>query len=177
MLGALLLQVNKCTAHLLGATLSKLVQHYVAHTVFQSVVRQLGQLDVAAGYLKVHQFACRWAHCLQHKCGAWLATQMTAHVAHILRCHHRVVDAQYHVALLQSSLSGRHILVGLVDNHTIQLLVLAHDSTYTRVLTCQHLSQVLGILLRIVFGIGVQTAQHGVDGCAHGCLWVQRVNV
>ena len=102
---------------------------------------------------------------------------MAANVAHLFFGHHRVVYAYYHIALFQSGLGGGHVLVGLVDNNAVQLLMLAHHCTYAGVLAGKHLSQILGLILRVVFGIGVKTAQHGVYGRAHSLLWVQRVYV
>ena len=64
---------------------------------------------------------------------------MTAHIARVLICHHRIVYLQDDVALLQPHLRRRHTLVGLVNDAPLQLLVVANQRSDTCILARQHL--------------------------------------
>ena len=102
---------------------------------------------------------------------------MTAHVAHLLVGHQRIIDLQNNVTLLQTHLRSRHALVRLVYYHTLELLVVSHQRTDTRILSCQHLLQLLLSLLRIILRVGVERPQHGVDARAHYLVGIQRVHI
>ena len=172
------LQVNQRHPHILGTALRKRVQVDITHVLVpDTIVGQLGQSDIPAGDLETHQFPRRGAHHLQQKACARLATKMFAHVADSLISHHRVVNAQYHISLLQSHLGCRHAGIRLIDHDTVQLLVLADKGADAGILASEHHPQVLCLILGIVFCIRVQTPEHSVDARADGLLRVQRVNV
>ena len=102
---------------------------------------------------------------------------MITHIAHLLIRHHRVVDAQNHVTLLQPSLSCRHISIGFINHHAIQFLVLSDKSADTGILTREHHSQVLRLVLSIIFRIRIQPAKHSRDTRTDGFLRVQGVHI
>ena len=175
---SLLLQVDKGPAHILGTALGKGVQVDIADVpLTDAIIGQLGQFDVPSGNLEIHQFARRGTHDLQQETRARLTAQMLTDVAYGLVGHHRVVDTQDHIALLQSGLGGRHVGIGLVNHHAVQFLVLADQRTNTRIFSCEHHSQVLRLVLCIVLRIRIQTAQHRVDTRANGLLRVQRIHI
>ena len=176
--GALLLQVDEGAAYLLGATLGELVQIDVSHAALQhAVIRQLGQFNGTARQLEVQLLArCRAQH-LHHEIGAGIAAQMTADIAHVLVGHDRVVNAQNDVALLQPHLSGRHMLVRLVDNNPLQLLVVANQRTNAGILARKHHLKVLSFAFRIILSIGVQRAEHSLDACTYDFVGVQGVDI
>ena len=176
--GALLLQIDKGTAHLFGTTLGKLVQIDVSYAALQhAVIGQLGQLDGTARQLEVQLLARRRAQHLHHEIGAGIAAQMTADVAHVLVGHDRVINTQNDVALLQPHLSGRHVLVRLVDNNPFQLLMVANQRTNAGILACEHHLEVLSFAFRIIFGIGVQRAEHSLDARTYDFVGVQGVDI
>ena len=102
---------------------------------------------------------------------------MTADVAHIFVSHDRVINAQDDVALLQPHLSGRHVLVRLVDNDPLQFLVVANQCSDTGILASEHHLEVLSFAFRIIFGIGVQRAEHGLDARTYDLVGIQGVDV
>ena len=123
----MVLQVDKGTAHLFGAALSKLIQVDIANVTWaHAVVGQHRQLDIAARNLELHLLTCRGAFHFEHKAGAGIATQVRAHITHVLVGHRRIVDAQDDVALVQSHLGSRHTLIGLVDHGMLQACVILY---------------------------------------------------
>ena len=102
---------------------------------------------------------------------------MLAHEADSLVGHHRVVDAQDYIALLQTHLGGRHVLIGLVNHDTIQLLVLADEGADAGILAREHHPEILRLVLSIILRIRVQVPQHRRDAPADGLLRIQRVHV
>ena len=102
---------------------------------------------------------------------------MIAHIAHSLVVHQRIIYADNHITLLQTSLSGRHIGIRLIYYHTIQLLMFTDKGSNTRILSRQHHPQVLRFVLCIIFCIGIQTPKHCIDARADSLLRIQRINI
>ena len=176
--GSPFLQVDKGAAHFSCTALGELIQVDVADIPFQdAVVGQFGQFDGASCNLELHFLARRGAQHFHHKLRAGIAAQTTADVADVAVCHHRVVDAQNDIALLESRFSGRHTLVRLIDDNALQFAVVAYDGTDTGIFTGNHHLQVLRLALRVVFRVRIQRLQHGLDACADDLVGVQRVYV
>ena len=177
-LSTLFLQIDKSTTHILGTALRKRIEIDIAHiALLDAIVRQLRQFDITTRNLETHQFARRRSHHLQQKTRTRFATQVLTDVAHRLVGHHRVVDTQDDIALLQSHLGSRHIGIRLVNDDTLQLLVLSYQRADARILTRQHHPQVLGLVLRIVLRIGIQAAEHRIDTRPDGLLGTQRIHI
>ena len=172
------LQVNESTAHILGTTLGKRIQIDIADIpLTDTVIRQLGQFDIPAGNLKTHQLTRRRTHHFQQETRAWFSTQVFTDKGHRLIRHHRIVNTQDHIALLQSDFRCGHIGIGLVDDDTIQFLVLTDQRTDTGILTREHQPQILCLVLGVIFRIGIQTPQHGIDTRANRSLGIERIHI
>ena len=102
---------------------------------------------------------------------------MFAHVFCVFPPHVQIVDAEYYVALLQSCQVGRHSFVRLVNHGSLQSLVPSYNRTNTGILACDHEFEVFGFFLRIVFGVRVETVEHGLNAVANHLLWVERVDI
>ena len=102
---------------------------------------------------------------------------MLTHVIHVLVGHRRVVDTQDDITLLQSHLCSGHTLVWLVNHHSLEFLMISHDSSYTRIFSREHHLEVLGLVLRIILGVGVETPQHGIDTIADNLLGIEGIDI
>ena len=174
---ALIAQVDKRTAHLLGTALGELRQADIAcvaltHTV---VGYRRSVLYLAACNLHLHLFACARTPDLQQERRTRIATQTLADVLRVLACHHRVVDAQYHVALLQTCLLSRCTGIGLVDDRCLLYQMVADECADAAVLARDKCLQVF--LLRIVLRVGIQRTQHRLNTRAYHLVGIKRVNI
>ena len=95
---------------------------------------------------------------------------MAAYITDRLVGHQRVVDTQDNVSFLQSDEGRRHILIRLIDDNTVQFLVLTDKGTDTGIFARKHHPQVFRLILRIIFRIRVKTAQHCIDTRADDIL-------
>jgi hypothetical protein len=91
--------------------------------------------------------------------------------------HVLTVNAEDDVALLQSHFRCRHILIGLIDAHASEFEVVADQRADTGILAREHHLHVLALVLGIVFGIGIQRVEHGVDAIAHHLVSVECVDI
>ena len=68
-------------------------------------------------------------------------------------------------------------MVGLVDHHTLDFGIVADNGTDAGKLPRIDFLQVFHFLLGVVFGIGVEAAQHRLDTRAYHLLGIERVDV
>ena len=55
--------------------------------------------------------------------------------------------------------------------------VLAYERTYAGILAADHHLQVAGLVLGVVFGVGVERGEHGVDGRSYDLFGIERVDI
>ena len=172
------LQVDERAAHVLGAIIRETVQVDIPDAVgAQPVIWQIGQRDGTARDAHLHRLARGGALYLQEERGAWVAAQMGTDERRVLVRHHRVVDAQDDVALLQPGFRRRTALIRLVDDHPAQFHVLAYHGTDAHILAREHVLQAFHLLLGIILRIRVERAEHSLDAVAYHLVGIQRVHV
>ena len=177
-LNLLVAHIDECVAHNLGAVLCKFIELDIPYsTLLHAVIGHCGHLDGPTRNLEPHLLACRGSAYLEFEGGTGVATQMVAHVGVVLALHRLAVDAEYHVALAQTGFGGRHALIGLLDDRVADLRVPPYYTAYARILAREHGAQLVGLVFRVVHRVGVQTAQHAVDGIAHHLLGVEGIDI
>ena len=55
--------------------------------------------------------------------------------------------------------------------------MISHDGTDTGIFTREHHLEVLGLVLRIILGVGVETPQHGIDTIADNLLGIEGIDI
>ena len=145
--------------------------------MLQAIIRDSGQLDSAARDLELHLLTGGRAQNFQQKRCSGIATQVVADIVVVALGHVFTVDAEDDVALLQSHIRGRHILIGLIDAHATKLEVIANQRADAGILACEHHLHVLALVLGIVFGVGVERVEHGIDAVAHHLISVECVDI
>ncbi len=172
------LQIEESTAHRLGGFARKRVQTDIADIIgTHTIIGNLWHLDATTRNLEVHLLARRRTQNLQHERCARLTTQVAADIADVLVRHHRIVNLQNDITLLQAYLRRRHPLIRFLNDYPLQLLMIAHQRSDTGILTRQHLLQLLLFLLRIILRIRVQRLQHSIDTHLHHLIGIKGIDI
>ena len=86
----------------------------------QSVIGNARELDGTARNALLKNLSRRGTLNLQQEGCASITAKMRTDIRHILVGHRGIIDAENNVTFLQSSLSGRRILIRLIDNDALQ---------------------------------------------------------
>ena len=175
---SLLFQIDKRPAEVTRAIFRERIQIDIAYTVLtQSVIRDAWELDGTARDALLENLSRRGTLYLQQEGCAGIAAKMRTDIRHILVGHRGIIDAEDDVTFLQSSLSGRRILIGLIDNDALQFRIVADQGTDSRILTRQRRLQFVHFLCRVIDSIRIKRLQHGLDASPDGLSGTQCIHV
>ena len=167
-------QIVESGYHLVAGFLCKLVEFDVSETaVHHTVVRHGFQFYLLAGYLYVVGLALTFY--FHSKRGAGLSAQYAAYVGHRFAFGRFAVDFHDFVAGFESCFSGGESVVGLGYYHIVAAL--RHHGAYAAVLPENLQFHVFDVRLGYVVGVGVEGAEHGVDGGFHKLAAFEVVHV
>ena len=151
-----------------GITRYRHVPYGVGRT---GAVDDTGQRNRGTFDVEVQQLGVSGALHTEAERGAGFTAQTVAdrvvvvcHFAQLGGAHLLAVDSHDHIAASQPSLRRRHASIGLRNDTALFLLVKGNHGTYAGILARRMLSELLGLLRRIITGIGVQLIQHVADG-------------
>ena len=177
-LHALVLHVEHGAPHVAGAVLRVGGEAEIADAArLHAVVGHGRLLDLLAGDDLAEGLARRGAHDLDLERRSRVAAQVAGDVGRGLPRHRGVVDAHDDVALAQSRLGRRRVLIRLVDDHRLAHQVVADDGSDAAVASRQHQVELLGVVGGVVHRVGVEGVEHGPQAVAHHLVGVERIDI
>ena len=170
--------------HLLAAVAGEGAQHDVARGVGEHAAVGHGRhLDGGPAELERH-FAHPGTVHDEHNLGIGVAAQGIGDGGRVfvrrgvaLFVYGLAVDAENDVALAHAGIGRRLVFIGLFHHAAVVLLVVTDNGPDTGILARGHCLQLTGVLLVVVFSIGVEPLEHVVDGIAHTLLGIERIDI
>ena len=89
----------------------------------------------------------------------------------------RCIDGDNQIPRLETRLGCRRTLERLDNHHVPPLVALADIRADARIFARDEMLEIVHLLLRDVFRIRIEAAQHGVDTALHGFLDVDRIHI
>ena len=171
-----LLQIFQGFAHLIGAALLESLEVDVARAVtIDAVVHDLLQAHLLPGDFHLAGLLLARALDLDHDFGVGRALEQLADALGGGLADVGRVDHQDAVARLQSSQGGGHAFERLRDDHSA--IAGTDIGAHAAVLAGDEHFYVVRLLLRIIFGVGVEALEHGVDTASYDLLGLHRIDV